>query len=212
MPMKTSTDIFRIFFYIYFLFIISSPKILAFLFAHNSNLCWRFQLHTPWEKCMNVKLACTPFKQTCPTSFSRDQLFVTPWTTHSMEFSWPEYGSRQPFSSPGDLPNSVIEPRSPALQVDSLPSEPQGKPKNTGVGSLSLLQQTFLTQELNWGLLHCRWILYQLSYQGIPNLKSTLIQFTSDCVNNFIFLNKVFWEKIFWKINVLHLTSIFKTH
>ena len=52
------------------------------------------------------------------------------------------------------------------MQVDSLPAEPQGKPKNTGVGSLSLLQQIFLTQEFNWGLLHCRWILYQLSYQG----------------------------------------------
>ena len=33
------------------------------------------------------------------------------------------------------------------------------------MGSLSLLQQIFLTQELNWGLLHCRGILYQLSYQ-----------------------------------------------
>ena len=38
--------------------------------------------------------------------------------------------------------------------------------KNTGVGSLSLLQWIFLIQESNWGLLHCRWILYQLSYQG----------------------------------------------
>ena len=53
--------------------------------------------------------------------------------------------------------------------MDSLPAEPQGKPKNTGAGSLSLLQQIFLTQELNWGLLHCRWILYQLSYLGSPN-------------------------------------------
>ena len=44
--------------------------------------------------------------------------------------------------------------------------EPQGKPKNTGVGSLSLLQGIFPTQESNRGLLHCRWILYQLSYQG----------------------------------------------
>ena len=35
-----------------------------------------------------------------------------------------------------------------------------GKPKNTGVGSLSHLQWSFLTQESNWGLLHCRWILY----------------------------------------------------
>ena len=43
-------------------------------------------------------------------------------------------------SPPGNLPNPVIEPRSPTLQADSLPAEPQGKPKNTGVGSLFLLQ------------------------------------------------------------------------
>ena len=70
--------------------------------------------------------------------------------------------------SPGDLPSPGIEPRSPALQVDALPAEPQGKPKNTGLGSLSLLQGIFMTQEMNWGLLHCRQILYQLSYQGSP--------------------------------------------
>ena len=50
-------------------------------------------------------------------------------------------------------------------QVDSLPAELQGKPKNTGVCNLSL-QWIFPTQESNWGLLHCRHILYQLSYQG----------------------------------------------
>ena len=72
------------------------------------------------------------------------------------------------FLSPGDLPNPGIEPRSPALQVDSSPAEPPEKPKNTGVGSLSLLQRIFLTQELNQGVLPCRWILYQLSYQGDP--------------------------------------------
>jgi len=70
----------------------------------------------------------------------------------------------QPIPSPGDLPNPGIKPRSPSLQVDSLPADPQGKPKSTGVGSLSLLQQIFLTQESNWGLLQCRRILYQLSY------------------------------------------------
>ena len=43
-------------------------------------------------------------------------------------------------ASPGDLPNSGIEPRSPTLQADSLPAEPQGKPQNTGMGSLSLLR------------------------------------------------------------------------
>ena len=73
-----------------------------------------------------------------------------------MEFSKPEYWSWWLFPSPGDLPNPGIKPRSPALQADSLPAEPQVKPKNTGVGSLSLLQQIFLTQELNKGLLHCR--------------------------------------------------------
>ena len=49
-------------------------------------------------------------------------------------------GVGKPFPSPGDLPNPGIEPRSSALQVDSLPAEPHRKPKNTGVGSLSLLQ------------------------------------------------------------------------
>ena len=60
--------------------------------------------------------------------------------------------------------------RSPTLQADSLPAKPQGKPKNTGMGSLSLLQGIFPTQESNQGLLHCRWILYQLSYQGSPHM------------------------------------------
>ena len=68
----------------------------------------------------------------------------------------------------GNLPNPGTEPRSPSLQEDSLPSELPGKPKNTGVGSLSLLQGIFSAQESIWGLLHCRQILYQLSYQGRP--------------------------------------------
>ena len=58
------------------------------------------------------------------------------------------------------------QPRDQTLQADSLPAEPQGKPKNTGVGSLSLFQGIFPTLELNPVLLHCRWILYQQSYQG----------------------------------------------
>ena len=46
----------------------------------------------------------------------------------SMGFSRQEYWSRLPFPSPGDLPGPGIEPRSPALQADALPSEPPGKP------------------------------------------------------------------------------------
>ena len=96
----------------------------------------------------------------------------------SWGFSRQEYWSGLLCPPQGDLPNPGIEPRSPTLQVDSLPAELQGEPKNTGVGGLSLLQVIFLTQELNWGLLHCRGILYQLSYQGGPG--TACIKITSD--------------------------------
>ena len=82
-----------------------------------------------------------------------------------MEFSRPECWSARPLLSPGCLPDPGLEPGSPALQADSLPAEPPGKPKNTGVCSRSLLQQIFPTQGLNLGLLHCRQILNQLSYK-----------------------------------------------
>ena len=90
-----------------------------------------------------------------------------------MEFSRLEYCSGLSFPSPGDLPHPGTEPRPPLLQVDSLPAEPQGKPKNTGVGSLFLLQEIFLTQESNQCLLHCKQILYQLSYHGSLSLNGT---------------------------------------
>ena len=65
-------------------------------------------------------------------SLSRVGLFATPWTVtyqapRSMGFSRQEYWSGLPFPSPGDLPNPGIEPGSPALQTDALPSEPLGK-------------------------------------------------------------------------------------
>ena len=50
------------------------------------------------------------------------------------------------------------------------PSEAPGKSMNAGVGRLSLLQWIFLTQKLNWGLLHCGKVLYQLSDQRIPDM------------------------------------------
>ena len=82
-----------------------------------------------------------------------------------MEFSQARILEWVAFPFSRDIPNPGIKPRSPALQADSLPAEPQGKPKNTGVSSLSLLQRIFPTQELNQGLLHHRQILYQLSYR-----------------------------------------------
>ena len=67
-------------------------------------------------------------------------LWTAPWTLQlpgqSMEFFKPEHWSGYLFPSPGDLPKPEIKPRSPTLQVDSLPAESQGKPKNTGVGGL----------------------------------------------------------------------------
>ena len=60
-----------------------------------------------------------------------------------------------------------IEPRSSPLQAEILLTEPPGKPKNTVMGSLSLLQGIFQTQESNRGLLHGRQIVYQLSYQDV---------------------------------------------
>ena len=66
-------------------------------------------------------------------SFNCVQLFVIPWTIackapKSVEFSGQEHWSGLPFPSPGDLPDPGTEPGSLALQADSLPSEPPGKP------------------------------------------------------------------------------------
>ena len=71
-------------------------------------------------------------------SLSPVRLFATPWTVAyqdplSMVFSRQEYWSGLPYPSPGDLPDPGIEPRSPTSPADILPSEPPGKPKNTGV-------------------------------------------------------------------------------
>ena len=105
---------------------------------------------------------------------------LCPTLCDPMDYPWNSPGQNTgvgrvafPFSrgSPGDLPNPEIKPRSSALQTFSLPAEPQEKPKNTGVGSLSLFQWILPTQESNQGLLHCMWILYQLRYQGSPNTK-----------------------------------------
>ena len=89
-----------------------------------------------------------------------------------VDYTWNSLGHNTGVGSlsllQGIFPIQGSNPGLPALQADSLPAEPQGMPKNTGVSSLSLLQQIFLTQESNWGVMHCRQILYQLSYQGSP--------------------------------------------
>ena len=67
-------------------------------------------------------------------SLSRVQLLATPWTVAyqalpSMEFSRQGYWSGLPFPSAGDLLNPGMEPQSPALQADALPSGPLGNPR-----------------------------------------------------------------------------------
>ena len=99
----------------------------------------------------SLQLHGLPARHVCPRGFSRQ-----------------EYWSRLPCPPPEDIPNPGIKPMSPPLQMYSLLSELLGNLKNTGVDSLSLLQGIFLTQESNQDLLNCRWILYQLSYQGSP--------------------------------------------
>ena len=77
------------------------------------------------------------------------QLCLTLWDPHGLYSPWNSPGQNIEVGSSfsRDLPNPGIEPRSPASQVDSLPAEPPGKPKNTGAGSLSLHQRIFPTQE-----------------------------------------------------------------
>ena len=62
----------------------------------------------------------------------------------SVEFSRPEYGSGYPFPPPGDLPNPVIEPGSPAVQADSLPLELPGKPNSNYSFSFKRLSQRWI--------------------------------------------------------------------
>ena len=85
------------------------------------------------------------------------------------------------FSFSRDLPNAGIKQ-----------AEPQGKPKNTGVGGLSLFQRIFPTQESNQGLLHCRRILYQLNYLGSPIFLLTLqITYNKPCTLYFFKISNI---------------------
>ena len=93
--------------------------------------------------------------------------------------SLPPHGLYRPWNSPGQntgvgslsllqgiFPTQGLYP-SPALQADSLSAEPQGKPKNSGVGSPVPSPADLPDTKWKGVLLHCRWILYQWSYQGI---------------------------------------------
>ena len=109
---------------------------------------------------LNFSLDCfvVPLKLSCyckskkerkkVKSLSRVWLFATSQTVAcqappSMGSSRQEYWSALPFPSPGDLPNPVIKPGSPALQADSLPSESQGKPQSINCTSIKHLKNIY---------------------------------------------------------------------
>ena len=124
-------------------------------------------------------LSCSVVSDFLQSHGQQSARLLCPWG-----FSRQEYWNGLPCSFLGDLTNLGIGPRSLAWQVDSLPSEPPGKPKNTGVSSLSLLQGIFPNQESNWGLLQCRWILYQLNYQGSLNQRKKIIKMRAEMYKN----------------------------
>ena len=109
--------------------------------------------------------------QSCPTLCE-----FMDYTVHG--FFRPEYWSGQPFPSPKDIPNPEIKPRSLTLQADSLPAEPQGKPKNDWRGQPIPSPVDLPDRESNRGLLHCRWVLYQPTYMGNPK-RQVWIRFKS---------------------------------
>ena len=123
-------------------------------------VCRRVHMHTclVTQSCPSL---CDPVDCSPPGSSVHESLQarILEWVTMPSS-----RGSSQP----------RIEPRSPALLADCLTSKPPRKLKNTGVGSLTLLQGIFPSKELNQGLLHCRQIPYLLSYQRGPTDKLML--------------------------------------
>ena len=112
-------------------------------------------LTEPWVKLPMLfsifPLAICFTRVLCLLSHCHVRCSVTPWTVAhqaplSMGVSRQESWSGLPCPPPRDLPDLGIKPRSPTLQADSLQSEPPGKPKNTGMGSLTLLYGIFPTQ------------------------------------------------------------------
>ena len=110
---------------------------------------WRTKIPHAVEQLSLCAAATEPVKL-----LGRVRLFAVPWTVAcqappSMAFSRQECSSGSLFPSPGDLPNLGIEPRSSALQTDSLPTELPGKPGIQCCKS-TILQQKLKTKQISW--------------------------------------------------------------
>ena len=112
-----------------------------------SKPCWNcnFIYILIWEEflpCVFKTISVSVVAQSCPALCN--PMDCSNQAPPSMEFSRQEYWSGLPFPSPGDLPILGIEPGSPALQADSLLSEPQGKPTLRPWSSVLLSEVNFL--------------------------------------------------------------------
>ena len=125
----------------------------------NSKLHWWILFMPAFKGLMNIsgiwKKKIRNFLKNYESHSVMSNFLWPPWTVvwgilQARILEWVAISFSRGSSQPRD------RPRSPALQADALPSEPPGKPKNTAVGRLSLLQGIFLTQGLNPGLPHCR--------------------------------------------------------
>ena len=139
--------------YIAFLSILTSILIIVFWYFIKIIIVWDRRWVLFFNGVVRVKVA-----QSCLTVYN-----PMGYTVHefSRPVEWVDFPSSRGSSQPRDW--TMV---SHIASGFFLLVEPPGKPKNTGVGSLSFLQRIFPTQESNWSVLHCRQILYQLSYQG----------------------------------------------
>ena len=115
---------------------------------NTAKFCWSNLLRFSVPKNRDIFLISVSSDQLHPSAMMWVKLLLNlvKWSEVKVKVAWScltlqPHGLYSPWNSPGQI---------------------------TGVGSLSLLQWIFLTQESNQSLLHCRWILYQLSYEGSP--------------------------------------------
>ena len=104
------------------------------MFLSNSSQPIWVEISSLWKKKVKLLVA---------QSWLCDPMDGSPPGSSVHEFSRQEYWSGLPFPSPGDLPNLGIKPKPPALQAESLPSEPPGKPCSLwALSKLQISQQT----------------------------------------------------------------------
>ena len=148
-----------------------SPRLCCFsgwlilkLFGLKVSLRWKWRMPESHHSCASVLSCSVTSDSLWPPGWQPARL-LCPWG-----FSRQEYWSELPCPLPGDLPNPGIKPRSPTFFTSWVTREAQE-------------YWTFSTQELNWSLLHCRWIVYQLSYQGSQRDLLGAIKLAQDCNN-----------------------------